>query len=356
VAAQQPSEMRSWVDYRGVSPRAGRVAVLNAGGWGTALAVLLARRGQPVALWCRRPELAARINAERQNPDYLPAVPIPARVAATADLEAAVAAAGVLVFAPISAALRDLARQAAPLVAPGALVVHGAKGLEAGSLLRGTQVIEQELGRRFRGKVAVLSGPTHAEEVGRGIPTAAVVACRDAARAAALQELFSTPAFRVYTNPDTVGVELCGAVKNVAGIAAGISDGLGYGDNAKAALTTRFIAELTRLVHAQGGRLATVSGLAGIGDILATTTSRHSRNRWCGEQLGRGRGLEEILGSTRMVVEGVPAARAALALAERSGVELPITRKVCSILFEGQPPLAALAELMTRQMTSEASV
>jgi len=328
--------------------------VLNAGGWGTALAVLLAGQGYSVVLWARRPELAARIDRERCNAEYLPNVPIPIPVRATASLEAALDSAQVVVLAPISSALRELARRVAPLIAPDVLVVHGTKGLELGTWLRGSQVVEAELGPRFAGRVAALSGPTHAEEVGRGIPTAAVIACADPERAEALQRLFTTPSFRVYTNPDIVGVELCGAAKNVIGIAAGISDGLGYGDNAKAALTTRFIAELARLVQACGGCLTTVVGLAGIGDILATTTSRHSRNRWCGEQLGRGRPLAEVLASTRMVVEGVPATRAVLALAERAGVEMPITQQMGDILFAGRPPLAALAELMTRQMTAEA--
>jgi glycerol-3-phosphate dehydrogenase (NAD(P)+) len=330
-----------------------RVAVLNAGGWGTALAVLLARQGCNVQLWARRAEHADQINRQRLNAEYLPGVTLPDAVCATSDLGVAVGDSQVVVAVPISMALRDLTRRLAPLIAPTVLVVHGSKGLEPGTLLRGSQVVESELGPAFRGRVAVLSGPTHAEEVGRGIPTAATVACADQNTAQALQGLFNARSFRVYTNADVVGVELCGAIKNVIAIAAGISDGLGYGDNAKAAITTRFLAELGRLVVAQGGQLSTVVGLAGIGDILATTTSQHSRNRWCGEQLGRGLALEDVLASTKMVVEGVPATRTAMALAERAGVEMPITRKVHSILFEGQPPLAALAELMGRQTTGE---
>ena len=330
-----------------------QVAVLNAGGWGTALAAHLARQGHAVTLWARRPELAEVINARHENPDYLPGVALPPSVRASADLEDAVHNCSVIVATPISSAMRELARRLVPHIGPDVLLVHGTKGLEPGTLLRQSQVLEAELGPRVAGRVAVLSGPTHAEEVGRGIPTAAVVACLDESVALALQQLFNAATFRVYTNPDVIGVELCGSVKNVIGIAAGISDGLGYGDNAKAAITTRFLAELGRLVAAQGGQYPTVAGLAGVGDIMATTSSRHSRNRWCGEQLGRGAALAEVLASTRMVVEGVPATRAALALAEQCGVELPITRKVYSILFEGQPPLKALAELMGRQTTGE---
>jgi glycerol-3-phosphate dehydrogenase (NAD(P)+) len=329
------------------------VAVLNAGGWGTALAVLLARNGHDVRLWARRPEQAARLAAERVNEAYLAGVTLPDAVYPTADLAEALDGCAAAVLAPISAGLRDLARRVGPLLPDDAAVVHGTKGLEQDSLLRLSEVIESELRPSHRGRVAALSGPTHAEEVGRGIPTAAVVASPDADAATTLQAILNGPAFRVYTNGDVVGVELCGALKNVVAIATGIGDGLGSGDNARAALMTRSLAEIGRLVHAAGGRAETVAGLAGVGDLIATCTSRHSRNRRAGEQIGQGWTVDHVLAESRQVIEGVPATRAALALAQRYGVSMPIAEQVAAVLFDGQDPLRALAELMARDPTAE---
>ena len=329
------------------------VAVLNAGGWGTALAALLGRSGHEVRFWARRPEQAAALAASRENAAYLPGVPLTGAVTPTADLARAVDGCQVAVLAPISAGVRDLARRLAPLLAPETLVVHGTKGLELGTLLRASQVVESELGPVHRGRVAALSGPTHAEEVGRGIPTGAVVACADQAVCAGLQSVFTGATFRVYRNSDIVGVELCGSLKNVVALVAGMSDGLGGGDNAKAALMTRSLAEIGRLVQAAGGRASTIAGLAGIGDLVATCTSRHSRNRRAGELIGRGKTLDEIFAGSPQVVEGVPATRAAVGLAERLGVEMPIASQVYAILFEGKRPLQALAELMARDPTAE---
>jgi glycerol-3-phosphate dehydrogenase (NAD(P)+) len=278
---------------------------------------------------------------------------LPDRVEVTADLEQAVRGRRVIVLTPISRFLRELARRMAPLVEPGALVLHGTKGFEANTLLRCSEVIEQELGEAFRGRVAALSGPTHAEEVARGVPTAAVLACPDLEVASALQRLLASPRFRLYSNPDRLGVEICGSLKNVIALAAGAGDGLGYGDNTKAALITRGLAEMSRLVSAFGGRSTTVSGLAGLGDVIATCTSRHSRNRWAGEQLGRGQSLDRILASTHKVVEGIPATRSAVQLATRSGVELPIAEQVHAVLFESRHPTEALTALMTREPTNE---
>jgi glycerol-3-phosphate dehydrogenase (NAD(P)+) len=254
---------------------------------------------------------------------------------------------------PISAGLRDLARRVAPHLPDDATVVHGTKGLELGTLLRLSEVIESELRPSHQGRVAALSGPTHAEEVGRGIPTAAVVASPDPATATQLQSLLSGPTFRVYTNSDIVGVELCAALKNVVAIATGIGDGLGSGDNARAALMSRSIAEIGRLVQAAGGRADTVAGLAGVGDLIATCTSRHSRNRRAGELIGQGWTVERVLGESRQVVEGVPATRAAIALAQRYGVSMPIAERVHAVLFGGQDPIQALTELMARDPTAE---
>jgi glycerol-3-phosphate dehydrogenase (NAD(P)+) len=329
------------------------VAVLNAGGWGTALAVVLARGGHAVRLWARRAEQAESLAQTRTNEAYLPGVTLDAAIRPTADLAEAVDGCAAVVVVPISAAMRELAHRLGPLLADDVLVVHGTKGLERDALLRLSQVIESELRPSHRGSVAALSGPTHAEEVGRGVPAAAVVASADPATAAALQTILNGPTFRVYTNPDVIGVELCGALKNVVALATGIGDGLGGGDNARAALMTRSLAEISRLVVAAGGKAETVAGLAGIGDLIATCTSRHSRNRRAGEQIGRGVPLDEVLSASRQGVEGVPATRAALALARSFGVRMPIAEQAHAILFEGHDPQSALTELMARDPTAE---
>jgi len=328
---------------------------VNAGGWGTALAILLAISGQEVRLWCRRPALSHEIAATRENRAYLPDVAVPANVRPTADVAEAVAGAAAVLIVCISRAMRETARMVAPFVTAGTPLLHAAKGLERQSLLRLSQVAGQELGQRFAGRVAVLSGPTHAEEVARGLPTAAVVACEDQSVAATFQQLLHGPTLRVYTSPDVVGVELCAALKNVVALAIGASDGLGYGDNARAALITRSLVEIGRLVDAAGGDARTVAGLAGLGDVVATCTSRHSRNRWAGELLGRGRSVGEILASTSQVVEGIPATTAAVQLAARYAVDLPVCSQVDRVVNGGVPVREALAELMGREATAELS-
>ena len=326
----------------------GHVAVVNAGGWGTALAVLLAGTGHEVRLWCRRPELAAEIETSRQNATYLPGVILPPGVWPTPSLADVVGGAGAVILVPISRAARETARSVAPHLEKGIPVMHAAKGLELPSLKRLSQVMAEELST----EVAVLSGPTHAEEVGRGQPTAAVAASRDEATATLFQSLLHGPTFRVYTSTDVVGVELCAVLKNVIALATGASDGLGYGDNARAALITRSLVEIGRLVQAAGGDPRSVGGLAGLGDVVATCTSQHSRNRWAGEQLGRGRAPAEIVASTPKVVEGIPSARAAVELAARYGVDLPICSQVNEVINHG----AAVREVMARLMGREATV
>jgi len=329
------------------------VAVVNAGGWGTALAVKLANQGYEVRLWARRKEQAARIAAERENREYLPYVSVPPTVQVTSDLAAAVADADAVVVAAIASFMRELGKQLRPLIGRDALVIHGAKGLEPATWRRLSTVLADELGSDLGGRMAVLAGPNHAEEVARQLPTAAVIACADPASAAELQAMLGTPWFRVYTNIDVIGVELCSAAKNVIAIAAGIGDGLGYGDNSKAALITRAVAEIGRLVERHGGSPATVAGLAGVGDVVATCTSRHSRNRWAGEQIGRGRSAEDVARSTPMVIEGIPSAEAVVSLAREAGVEMPICEGVYRIVFEGKRPDDALRELLARGSTSE---
>ena len=350
----QPSERPSIAAASAVAGQTPQtVAVLNAGGWGTALAVKLANQGHDVRLWARRPDQAELIGAERENKGYLPYVVIPPTVRVTSSLAEATERVDAVVIAVIARYMRDMASQLAPFVRPGMLVIHGTKGLEPGSWRRASVVLQERMQGADAPSVAVLAGPNHAEEVARGLPTAAVVACADAASARRLQQLLNTAAFRVYTNSDVAGVELCGAAKNVIAIAAGIGDGLGYGDNSKAALITRALAEIWRLVERHGGAFATVAGLAGVGDVIATCTSRHSRNRWAGEQIGRGRSPEDVIASTPMAIEGIPSTRAMVALAEASGVELPICEGVYRVLFRGQRPDEALRDLMARDSTAE---
>ncbi len=329
------------------------MAVVNAGAWGTALATLLASSGQEVRLWCRRAELAEQIAVRRENAVYLPGVSVPPAVRPTTSPADAVEGARAVILAPISRAMRETARLVAPYVDARAVVLHAAKGFEHASLLRLSEVVQDELGGAFDERVAALSGPTHAEEVARGLPTAAVVACPDRDVAERCQELLHGPTFRVYTSVDSIGVELCGGLKNVVALAVGASDGLGHGDNARAALITRSLAEIGRLVHTAGGDWRTVAGLAGVGDVVATCTSQHSRNRWAGEQLGRGRSIDDVLASTPQVVEGVPAARAAVRLAEQYGVDLPVCVEVYRVLFEGASPREVLGNLMGREATAE---
>jgi len=327
-----------------------RVAVINAGGWGTALAVLLGNAGHQVRLWCRRETLASEIEATGENRTYLPDVTIPPQVWASSSLDEVLSGADAVVLVPISRAMRETAREVGRFLPSDVPVMHASKGLELSSLLRLSEVIGQELARHA---VAVLSGPTHAEEVGRGQPTAAVIACTDTRTAEVFQELLHGPTFRVYTSSDVVGVELCAALKNVIALATGAADGLGYGDNARAALITRSLVEIGRLVEAAGGDARSVAGLAGLGDVVVTCTSRHSRNRWAGEQIGRGRSVDEIVASTPKVIEGIPATQAAMALGARYGVELPVCEQVYAVLNDGVPVHAALERLMARDRTGE---
>jgi glycerol-3-phosphate dehydrogenase (NAD(P)+) len=330
----------------------GHLAVVNAGGWGTAVAVLLGNSGHEVRLWCRRAELVDEITRQRENRVYLPGVSLPAAVLPSASLEEAVDGAAAVVLVPISRAMREVSQLVAPFVGASVPVLHASKGLEFPSLKRLSEVVAEELGTPAE-RVAVLSGPTHAEEVGRGLPAAAVVACVDAHVAGVFQDLLHGPTFRVYTSSDVVGVELCGALKNVIALATGASDGLGYGDNARAALITRSLVEIGRLVQAAGGDQRTVAGLAGLGDVIATCTSRHSRNRWAGEQIGLGRELADIVSSTPKVIEGIPTTRAAVDFGTRFGVDLPVCIQVDQVLNHSAPVRDVLARLMGREPRTE---
>ena len=329
------------------------VAIIGAGSWGTALAALLGRDGLPVRLWARRPEMARSLRLRRENQKYLPGVTLPDGVEPHAELGAALEGAEMVVLAVPSRGMRETVRTLRHHLTPQHYLISAAKGLEDDTGLRMTQIIAEELPAPWGTCAACLSGPNLAAEVAAGIATTTVIACSDGGLARRAQQVFMRPSFRVYTNPDVVGVELGGALKNVIAIGAGISDGLGFGDNTKAALVTRGLAEITRLGVALGGAPATFMGLSGIGDLVATCASRRSRNHYVGYRLALGRTLDEIVGGMDMIAEGVPTTRAAVLLAQRAAVEMPITRALHAVLFEGLRPLDAVQALMLRDARDE---
>ena len=328
------------------------IGVIGAGSWGTALAVLLCGNGHEVTLWSIIEDEVHTLQTKRENPDKLPGVKLPEKIEVTSDLEKAVSGKQVLVLAVPSPYVRSTAHTMKPYVAEGQIIVNVAKGIEEDSLKTLSQVIEEEIPQAL---VAVMSGPSHAEEVGRGIPTTIVVGAHDRKTAEYLQGIFMNEVFRVYTSPDVLGIELGAALKNVVALAAGIADGLGYGDNTKAALITRGIAEIARLGTAMGGKVETFSGLSGIGDLIVTCASMHSRNRRAGILIGKGYSYEEAMKEVKMVVEGVYSAKAAVWLAEKCGVQLPIIEQVNAVLFEGKRADEAVKDLMLRDKKIENS-
>lgn len=333
-----------------------RIAVLGAGSWGTAMAALLARKGPRVTLWARDPKVAEHIRAHHENPRYLRGIPLPSSLEATADLEK-LSDCEVYFFAVPSFAVRETALRLRKALGPESarrVYVSLTKGLEyprlEGGLIPMTQVLREELNSEH---VFALSGPSFADEVAKGQPTAVVLAGRDVQRAAELQRALLTERFRVYTSDDVVGVELGGAIKNVIALAAGASDGLGFGVNAKGALIARGLVEMTRLGVALGARKETFFGLAGLGDLVITCMSGKSRNHTVGRRIGRGEPLEEVLKSLTQVAEGVYATKAIHRFAQEKGVDLPITKAVYEVLYEGASPLEKLTELMTREPKRE---
>jgi Glycerol-3-phosphate dehydrogenase len=318
------------------------VAVYGAGSWGSALAVVLANAGHQVALIGRHADEMGLMSKHRENARYLPGVVLPPGVLPTTDLS--LLNVDLVVFSVPSHSVRQAARLVKPYLKPGCIVVNTAKGMEEGSHLRLSEVLTGELPHH---PIAVLSGPSHAEEVGQNMPTTVVVAS-DVENAKAVQDLMMTPEFRVYTNPDVIGVELGGALKNVIAVCTGIAEGLGFGDNTKAALMTRGLAEIVRLGVALGGNPMTFAGLSGVGDLIVTCTSKHSRNRRAGVALGQGKSLETVLQGVGMVVEGVRAARIAYQLSRENNISMPITEQAYKVLFEGADPKVAVADLMMR--------
>ena len=336
------------------------IAVLGAGGWGTALAVHLVRTGHDAWLWGRDAALIAELSARRANAVYLPDITFPPRLRVTADLAEALHGAEVVVVAVPSHGMREVLRRAAPRVERDAMVVSAAKGLERDSLAPGaveglfrpSEIVQQELGRTVR--VGVLSGPSFAAEMARELPTAVCIASTDSRLVEKVQADFRSPYFRLYGTTDVVGVEIGGALKNVIAIAAGVAEGLGLGHNAQAGLITRGLAEIARLACAAGAQRETLAGLTGLGDLVLTCTGRLSRNRHVGLELARGRALPDVLASMKMVAEGVRTTDAALALAARHGVELPIAAQVAELLAGRKDARTALYDLMLRPQKAEA--
>jgi len=329
-----------------------RLAVIGGGAWGTALAIVLAPRFEEVRLWVYETDVAARLQSERQNETYLPGFQIPENVLATSDLRLAVEAAEVVLSVMPSHHVRRVYSEMLPYLTEAVICVSATKGLEIGSILRMSEVI-RSVTLVLHPQIAALSGPTFAKEVARGEPTALVVAAEDADLTQRIQAAFSGPTFRVYTSPDPIGVEIGGAIKNVIAIGAGAIHGMGFGHNVTAALITRGLAEITRLAVALGGRAQTLAGLAGLGDLVLTCTGELSRNRMVGIQLAHGRKLDEIVGSMKMVAEGIKTTDAAVELARRHGVEMPITSQMHQMLYHGVSPREAIQRLMERSLKGE---
>lgn len=329
-----------------------KVSVIGAGSWGTALALLLSNNGNDVTVWSILESEIEMLTKEREHKEKLPGVKLPESICFTTDLQKAVEGKEVLVLAVPSTFTRSTAGKMKPYVVKEQIIVNVAKGVEEATLMTLSEVIEEEIPQA---EVAVLSGPSHAEEVGRGLPTTIVVGTKRRKTAEYLQNLFMNDVFRVYTSPDVLGIELGGALKNVVALAAGIADGLGYGDNTKAALITRGIAEIARLGMAMGAKFETFCGLTGIGDLIVTCASMHSRNRRAGILIGKGYTMEEAMKEVKMVVEGVYSAKAAMGLAKKYQIQLPIIEQVNGVLFENKPAAEAVKELMLRDKKIEIS-
>ena len=326
------------------------VAIIGAGSWGIALAKVLHTNGNKVTVWSIVEDEITMLKEKHEHVQKLPGVKLPEDMEFTTDLESAVSGKAYLILAVPSVFTRSTAKSMAPFVKEGQIIVCVAKGIEEETLMPLTDIVEQEIPQA---EVAVMCGPSHAEEVGRGLPTTCVISAHTQETAEYLQSIFMSPVFRVYTTPDILGVELGGALKNVIALAAGMADGLGYGDNTKAALITRGIAEIARLGIHMGGRLETFYGLTGIGDLIVTCASRHSRNRKAGYLIGQGRTMQEAMDEVQMVVEGVYSARAAKILAEKYGIDMPIVNEVNKVLFENKTAREAMADLMLRDKKIE---
>ena len=327
-----------------------KICVLGAGSWGSALALSLAKKGYNVMMWTLSQEQADKINKTKENIDYLPGILFPNNIEITTNIEKAISDSKLVVLAVPSQAIRNVCKQIKEFINPNQILVDVAKGLEKGTGLRLSQVCEEELPNN---PYVVLSGPSHAEEVAKDIPTTLVVASEDLKVAQEVQDIFMSPKLRVYTNPDLIGVELGGALKNIIAFGAGICDGLGYGDNTKAALMTRGIREIARLGVALGADSNTFSGLSGIGDLIVTCTSMHSRNRRAGILIGQGKSVDETLKEVKMVVEGITATEVAYEVSKSMNIEMPITSAIYSVLYDGKNANEVVANLMMRSKKHE---
>lgn len=331
-----------------------KVAVLGAGSWGTALAIVLARANHDALLWSREAEICFRINNVHENPVYLPGVTLADTIRATTNLEETLKDAEMVVFVTPSHTIREVAEKVKPFLTGNEMIVSASKGIENKTYLTMSQLLTKILQDVIiEDHIGVLYGPSHAEEVGRFQPTVVTATAYSQSTAKYIQQAFMTPMFRVYTNYDVIGVEIAGSVKNIIALAAGINDGIGYGDNAKAALMTRGMLEMRRLGTTLGASQETFSGLAGMGDLIATCTSQHSRNRYVGFHIGKGEKLDEIISRMKMVAEGVKTTASVYGWAKELGVMMPITEKVHAILFDNIDPKDAVFELMTRDAKEE---
>ena len=327
-----------------------RIAILGDGGWGTTLAVLLSNKGYSVTLWSAFKNYAKLLDKNRLNPKFLPGIKIPPIIKITGQIKEAVCNKELIVLAVPSQYTRKILKKIKSSFSKQTIFLSVTKGIEINSCKRISEIIHNELGPV---KLAVLSGPTIAREVALGIPTTAVVASSDKKIRKTIQDIFSTQSFRVYTNPDVIGVELGGSLKNIIAIACGVSDGLGFGTNTKAAIVTRGLAEIARLGKAMGAKLGTFSGISGLGDLVTTCISKQSRNRMVGELIGKGKNLKETLEHMQMVAEGVPTAKSAYLLSKKFNVDMPITKEVFCLLYKNKSPRQAVKDLMTRKNKEE---
>ncbi len=326
------------------------ISVVGAGSWGTAIAMLLAKKGLDVKLWVREKEILDKINETRENTEYLPGTILPDNIIVSDDMEYCCKGSEIVVIAAPSHVMRSVCQQLRDFISKEQVIVSLTKGIENDTLLRMSEVIKEIIPEN---EVCVISGPSHAEEVAKGIPTAVVASSQKRAVAEYVQDMFMTPLFRVYTNPDIVGVELGGALKNIIALGAGIIDGLGLGDNTKAAVMTRGIVEMARLGESMGASRNTFAGLSGIGDLIVTCTSMHSRNRRAGIAIGQGKSVEEVLGSTKMVVEGIRTTKSAYQLSQRQKIEMPITQEIYNLLFNKADIRDSVMKLTMRSKTHE---
>ena len=326
------------------------IGIIGAGSWGTALGILLVNNGHKTTLWSHRQEQAEELDRTREHREKLPGVRLPEALEITNDLEKTLVGKDILIMAVPSVAVRQTAKKIKPFIRYGQLIVNVSKGIEEGTLMTLTDIIGEEIPEAVP---CVLSGPSHAGEVSRGLPTTCVAGAKERKTAEYIQNIFTSPVFRVYISPDVLGIELGGALKNVIALAAGAADGLGYGDNTKAALITRGISEITRLGIAMGAKAETFYGLSGIGDLIVTCASKHSRNRRAGILLGQGKTMEEAMKEVKMVVEGVYSAKAGWELSQKYHVEMPIIQQVNQVLFESKTPDLAVQDLMLRDKKIE---